>query len=149
MIYGVGLDAVGLYQPQVPGQEEELQEFRDGCSGSVHSKSQFTTQAPTAPARPQPQTHALPSFLILKNFPFIYLLGVCLCEHISAIELMWRSKNNFWESAPSLHHVCPGDQTQVFRLGNKYLYLPSHLPIYCLHFFIYLLSVCLSILPLL
>lgn len=111
----------------------------------MHSKSQFTTQAPTAPAQPQSQTHALPSFLILKNFPFIYLLGVCLCGHISAIEPMWRAKNNFWESAPSLHHVCPGDQTQVFRLGNKYLYLPSHLPKHLLFAFLYLFVVCLSV----
>lgn len=34
----VGLDAVGLYQPQVPGQEEELQELRDSGAGPVHSR---------------------------------------------------------------------------------------------------------------
>ena len=33
-----GLDAVGLYQPQVPGQEEELQELRDRSAGPVHGK---------------------------------------------------------------------------------------------------------------
>lgn len=39
-----GLDAVGLYQPQVSGQEEELQELRVGSAGPVHGKSQFLPQ---------------------------------------------------------------------------------------------------------
>lgn len=40
-----GLDAVGLHQPQVPGQEEELQELGDSSAGPVHGKSQFQPQA--------------------------------------------------------------------------------------------------------
>lgn len=40
-----GLDAVGLYQPQVPGQEEELQELRHRSAGPVHGKSQGPPQA--------------------------------------------------------------------------------------------------------
>lgn len=44
-----GLDAVGLYQPQVPGQEEELQELRDRSAGPVHGKFQCPPQAPPHP----------------------------------------------------------------------------------------------------
>lgn len=40
-----GLDAVGLYQPQVPGQEEELQELGHCSAGPVHGKSQGPPQA--------------------------------------------------------------------------------------------------------
>lgn len=41
LLGGWGLDAMGLYQPQVPGQEEELQELRDSGAGPVHGNSQL------------------------------------------------------------------------------------------------------------
>lgn len=140
---GVGLDAVGLYQPQIPGQEEELQELRDGCSGSVHSKSQFTTQAPTAPARPQSQTHALPSFLL--NFKKLYIYWECACVDTSVPLSPCGGQRKTFGSQPLLSPCFPRDQTQVFRLGNKYLYLPSLFSNHLLFAFMYLFVLCLSV----
>lgn len=44
-------------------------------------------------------------------------MWMCACP-----TCMWGSEDNFWESALSFHHVNPGDQTQVFRLGVKRLH---------------------------
>lgn len=58
-----GLDAVGLYQPQVPGQEEELQELRDRSAGPMHGKFQCPPQALPHPDPPrQPQIQPCPHF---------------------------------------------------------------------------------------
>lgn len=43
------LDAVGLYQPQIPRQEEKLQELRDSGAGPVHGKSQLLLHALSLP----------------------------------------------------------------------------------------------------
>lgn len=58
-----GLDAVGLHQPQVPGQEEELQELGDRRTGPVHGKSQCQPQAlPQPQALLQPRIQLCPCF---------------------------------------------------------------------------------------
>lgn len=58
---------------------------------------------------------------------YFFLFGVCVCvEGVGAHS--WRSEANFWESVFSFYQVGYRDQTQVIRLGVKYLYPESHLP---------------------
>lgn len=38
----------------------------------------------------------------------------------------WTSEDSLCEDVISFYHVCPQDRTQVFLLGSKGLYLPSH-----------------------
>lgn len=38
-----------------------------------------------------------------------------------------RSEDNLWQSILSLHHVGPGNRTQIIRVGGKCLYQMSHL----------------------
>lgn len=40
---------------------------------------------------------------------------------------LWRSEDNYPESAPSFHPVRPGDLTQGFRPGPQSLYPLRHL----------------------
>jgi hypothetical protein len=47
-------------------------------------------------------------------------------EHICAITCMWRSEDSWWDSVLSCH-MNLGDQTQFSRLGDKLLWLWSHL----------------------
>lgn len=47
--------------------------------------------------------------------------GACLTIYVQ------RSKDNVWEKALSFHHMGPGNQTQIARIGGKALYLMSHL----------------------
>lgn len=37
---------------------------------------------------------------------------------------IWRSEHTFRESVLSFHHGSPQNQTQVIRLGERYIYLP-------------------------
>lgn len=41
--------------------------------------------------------------------------------------LMWRSKDDFGELVPFLHHKGCRDQAQVIRLGSKFLQTLTHL----------------------
>lgn len=60
----------------------------------------------------------------LRPPPVILCLCVYVCVHDTAH--MWRSED---ESALAFHHVGPRNQTRV-RLGNRYLYLQIHLPLF-------------------
>ena len=51
---------------------------------------------------------------------------LCMCVH--AMACVWKSEDNVWEiSSCTMWGVSQGG-TQVFRLGSKHLYPPSHLP---------------------
>lgn len=74
---------------------------------------------------------------------FVYLLVICgfyymyvfVCVH-ECVPLVWgRSENNLWEEALSFCCVGSMDQTQVFRLRGKHLYLPSYLTRPCIYYF--------------
>lgn len=60
-------------------------------------------------------------------FTSIYLLFICVSVGSSAMVHVWRSEEKLWVSLFSFYLVGPGDQTQVFRLGGKCLFLLSHL----------------------
>lgn len=46
----------------------------------------------------------------------------CACGCVCVPTCMWEPEDNFWESALSFHHVSPGVQTEVSRLGVKHLH---------------------------
>lgn len=60
-------------------------------------------------------------FLLYFNI-YIYLLSICRNSGE-----MWRSGNQLWETGSLLHHLGPGDQIQITRLGRKPFYPLSHL----------------------
>lgn len=77
---GWGLDAVGLYQPQVSGQEEELQELRDGSAGPVHGKFHFLLQALPQPL-PLPHSQVQPFPCFKDQFLCFWELGTLALSH--------------------------------------------------------------------
>lgn len=70
----------------------------------------------------------------IKKVMFAFLsVCVCVCdthiypkEYVHAMGRKWRSEYNFLELVLSFYHVDFGDQTQIVRLGRKYLYRPCH-----------------------
>lgn len=64
------------------------------------------------------------SFLkIIFFITFIYFVCVHVCHRVHRL----RSEDNLWQSVLSFHHVCPGNRTQIMRVGGKCLYQMSHL----------------------
>lgn len=53
-------------------------------------------------------------------------MSLLMCGHMCVTVCLWRSEGNLWELLLSFPDMGSGDGTQAIRLGNKFLYLPSH-----------------------
>lgn len=64
---------------------------------------------------------------MLKALIFYVCTCVCVCRHMHAVILLWRTEDNLRELVLSFHHADPGNWTQVFRLDSKGLCPLGHL----------------------
>lgn len=105
-----GLGAVGLHQPQVPRQEEELQELRDRSAGPMLGKSQCQPQALPAPSPTATSHSALPLFQ--RPVSLLWKLRTLALSHCQL------QPQKFW----SLHF--PHSTPPTFLLKGPSLHLP-------------------------
>jgi hypothetical protein len=56
---------------------------------------------------------------------FVLLCFYFVCASITV--RIWQSENNFVKLVLSFHHIGPGDQSQIIRLGGKHFYPLSYL----------------------
>lgn len=58
---------------------------------------------------------------------------------------VWRAENSLWESVLSFNHASSRDQTQLLRLGGRWLDLLSHLMCFGPRNFFLLLIICVNV----